>query len=242
MIQRFGLSLACAAVLAAAHVFPVAAQPVTRLKARLTAFDGQAMTLEPDAKSGIKEPMTVFVTPDTRYVGFARTSFAAINPGDYAGAAVTEGRGGALRSKDVFVYAPALRGSGEGRFPDGERLIVNGTVTAVQPTSADDKNDGTLTLHYRGAVLNGAGAGRTICEGRAAPAAYASPLACAADAVIQVLPGAQVSALAVGDKSLLLPGALVTVAITRMADGRNLAAGVTVEPPPVTVEKPQSPN
>ncbi|MBA2590234.1 MAG: hypothetical protein H0U98_16600 [Alphaproteobacteria bacterium] len=242
MIQRFGFSLACAAVLAAAQVFPAFAQPVQRLKAKLTAFDGQAMTLEPDAKSGLKEPLTVFITPTTRYVGSSRAQFAAINAGDYVGAAVTEGRGGTLRSKDVFVYAPALRGSGEGRFPDGERLLVNGTVTAVQPTSADDKNDGTLTLHYRGAVLNGLGQGRTVCEGRAAPPAYASPLACAADATIQVLPGAQITALAVGDKSLLLPGSPVTVAMNRTADGKTIAAGVTVEPPPPPLEKPQSPN
>ncbi len=237
MIQRFAFLIACAAVITAAQSF--AAEPVVRMKAKLTAFDGQAMTLEPDAKSGIKEPLTVLVTPDTRYAGFSRASFAAINPGDYVGAAVTEGRGGALRSKDVFLYAPALRGSGEGRFPEGERLIVNGTVTQVQPSSADDRNDGALTLHYRGATLNGAGAGRTICEGRASPPAYASPLACAADAVIQVLPGAQVSALTVGDRSLLVPGATVTVAMTQMADGRKFAAGVTVEPP-TTVEKPQS--
>ena len=237
MIQRFAFLIACAAVITAAQSF--AAEPVVRLKAKLTAFDGHAMTLEPDAKSGIKEPLTVLVTPDTRYAGFSRASFSAISPGDYVGAAVTEGRGGALRSKDVFLYAPALRGSGEGRFPEGERLIVNGTVTQVQPTSADDRNDGTLTLHYRGATLNGAGAGRTICEGRASPLAYASPLACDADAVIQVQPGAQVSALTVGDKNLLVPGSVVTVAMTQMADGRKLAAGVTVEPPP-TVEKPQS--
>jgi hypothetical protein len=238
LIQRFGLLISCAAVLAATQVF--AAEPVVRLKAKLTAFDGQAMTLEPDAKSGIKEPLTVQVTAATRYVGSSRSRFAGINAGDYIGAAVTEGRGGSLRTKDVFVYAPALRGSGEGRFPDGERLLINGTVTGIAPTSADDKNDGTLTLHYRGAVLNGLGQGRTVCEGRASPPAYASPLACAADATIEVLPGAQITALAVGDKSLLVPGSPVTVAMTKAADGKNIAMGVTVEPPPQPLEKPQS--
>ena len=237
MIQRFGFLLACAAVVAAAHVS--AAEPVVRLKAKLTAFDGQAMTLEPDAKSGAKEPLTVIVTPQTRYAGFSKASLAAIAVGDYVGAAVMEDRSGALSTKDVFLYAPALAGSGEGRFPEGERLIINGRVTQIVATAPDDRKHSSLTLHYRGAMLSAAGRGRTVCEGRASPPAYASPLACAADAIIDVRPGAQVSALTVGDKSLLLPGSLVTVAMTRSADGRSLAAGVTVEPPP-PLEKPQS--
>lgn len=235
MIHRFAILLACAAVLTAAQSF--AAEPVVRLKARLTGFDGQAMTLEPAAS---KEPLTVLITPQTRYVGASRARFDGLKAGDYAGAAVTVGRNGVMRASDVYLYPPALRGSGEGRFPDADRIIINGTVTAVQFTSADDKNDGTMTIHYRGAVLNSAGPGRTVCEGRASPPAYASPLACAADAMIEVMPSSHVSALTVGDKSLLLPGALVTVAMTKLADGRTVAAGVTVEPPPL--EKPQSPN
>jgi hypothetical protein len=240
LIQRACVLWTCTAVLTAAQVFAASAQPVTRLKARLTVFDGQAMTLEPDPKSGLKEPLTVQVTPATRYVGSSRASFTAIKAGDYVGAAVTEARGGALRTKDVFLYDPALRGSGEGRFPDGERLLVNGTVTAVQPTTPEDKDDGTITLHYRGAVLSGTGQGRTVCEGRASPPGYASPLACAADTTIQVLPGAQITALAVGDQSLLVPGSPVTVAMTATPDGGKIAAGVTVEPVPQPLEKPPS--
>ena len=73
----------------------------------------------------------------------------------------------------------------------------------------------------------------------------ASPLACAADAVIEVLPGTQVSALTVGDKSLLVPGSMVTVAMTKTEDGKNLAPGMVVEKnvsveKDVTVEKPQA--
>ena len=132
MKQKFRVLLACAAVFTAAQCFAVmeaGAQPVVRVKARLTAFDGQVMTLEPlpSKDQAAAEPFTVSVLPDTRYVGSDRTSFAAIKPGDYAGAAVTEGRGGALRAQEVYLYAEALRGTGEGRFPEGERLIVNGT-------------------------------------------------------------------------------------------------------------------
>jgi len=227
----------------------VGAQPAMRVKAKLTAFDGQVMTLEPQAAAEgaatSNAPFTVSVTPQTRYAGSDRILFAAIKPGDYVGAAVSEGRSGILRAQDVYLYAEIMRGTGEGRFSESGRLIINGTVSAVQPTTPQDQQDGTLTLHYRGAVLSGLGRGRTLCEGRASPPAFASALACAADATIAVLPGTPVSVLTVGDKSLLVPGSLVTVAMTKIA-GASVAAGVVVQKPvvvenPGTVEKSRSP-
>jgi hypothetical protein len=209
------------------------------------AFDGQAMSLEPlkdqvvpGQKAG--ETLTVFVLPGTRYVGSDKASFSTIKRGDYAGAAVAEGRGGSLKAQDVYLYAEALRGSGEGRFPEAGRLIINGIVSAAQSTGADEKQGGSLVLHYRGALLSGLGRGRTLCEGWASPPAYASALACEGDATIDVPPGTPVSALTVGDKSLLVPGSLVTVAMTKSADDKNVTPGIIVEKS-VTVEKPQSP-
>ena len=249
MRSAFLFLTACAAVVAAAQGY--AAEPVVRVKAKLSAFDGTVMQLEalpaqggkPGAKSG--EDFSVAVTGQTRYVGSAPSSFSAIKTGDYVGAAVSEGRGGSLSAQEIYLYADPLRGTGEGRFPEGDRLLVNGTVTAVKPTAPEDRNDGSLTVHYRGAMLSGAGPGRTVCEGRASPPAYTSPLACQADAVIEVKPGAKVSALSVGDKDLLKPGVLVTVAMTKAAGDKNVGVGVVVEPaeqPPQkgTVEKPPS--
>lgn len=258
MTPRLKVLFCCAAAVAAAQCFSAAAQPVTRLKARLTAFDGQVMTLEPispppPAPSGKPPPpdntpkpapLTVSVTPLTRYVGSSTALFAAIKPGDYAGAALNPPAGDHLSAQEVFLYAEALRGTGEGRFPEGDRLIINGTVSAVKPGAPQDKQNGILTIHYHGSVLNGLGRGKTVCEGRASPPAYASALACEADAVIEVPPGTPVSSLSEGDKSLLLPGSMVTVAIARTADGKSTAPGVVVEKPapvPAPLEKPQTP-
>jgi hypothetical protein len=247
--------IACAALFIAAQCLAVAA-PVVRVKARLTAFDGQVMRLEPlpsspttpvtvgkghvaDNKAAQADnpdkPFTVTVLPDTRYVASDRSSFAAIRPGDYAGAAVIESDG-KLLAQDVYLYAQALRGTGEGRFAEGGRLIVNGTVSGVKPPQ--DKQDGNLTLHYRGALLTGLGQGRTLCEGRASPPAYASALACEGSAAITVSPGIPVSMLTVGDKSLLVPGSLVTVAMIKTNDDKNITPGVIVEKQ-ATVAKPQ---
>ena len=229
-----------------------AAEPVVRVKAKLTAFDGQVMSLQvlSSSPAGVMkagDAFTVSVLPGTRYVGSDKTSLAAIKPGDYAGAAAAEGRDGALTAQEVYLYASDLRGSGEGRFPEGDRLMVNGTVSAVQAPDNDQKNSkqsGSLTLHYRGATLTGLGRGKTLCEGRALPPAYASALACEGDAVVAVPPGAPVAALTVGDKSLLLVGSTLTVAMTKDGD-KNVTPGVIVEKSvvvekPETVEKPQS--
>lgn len=257
MTSRLKVLLICAAAFAAAQGFFAAAQPATRVKAKLTAFDGTVMTLEPlsappPPSSGKQPPapdtaakpqtLTVSVTPTTRYVGSGKALFADIKPGDYAGAALAPASDDRLRAQEVFLYSDALRGTGEGRFPEADRLIVNGTVSAVKSTTPEDRQGGTLTLHYHGSVLNGLGRGKTLCEGRASPPAYASALACESDAMIEVGPGTPVTSLSEGDKSLLVPGSVVTVAIAKMPDGKSIAPGVVVEKPaPPAIEKPQSP-
>ena len=96
-----------------------------------------------------------------------------------------------------------------------------------------------LGLLTRLCVLTGLGREKTLCEGRATPAPFASALACESDAVIEVLPGTPVSALREGDKSLLVPGSLVTVAIVKTADGNSVTPGVIIEKPaPAPLEKP----
>ncbi|HYJ36547.1 MAG TPA: hypothetical protein VEV64_10340, partial [Rhizomicrobium sp.] len=68
MRATFRFLMAC---VAAQSFAAQAASPVVRVKAKLTAFDGQVMTLEPlpskDASQA--KPFTVSVTPQTRYVG-----------------------------------------------------------------------------------------------------------------------------------------------------------------------------
>jgi len=260
--SRLQVLFFCAAAVAAAQCFCASAQPLTRLKAKLIAFDGTVMTLEPvtaaapaPAASGKQvlgppappapAPLTVSITPATRYVGSDQAQFGDIKPGEYAGATFNPPTSDRLRALEVFVYADDLRGTGEGRFPEGDRVILNGTVSAVKPGTPDGKQAGILTLHYHGSVLTGLGREKTLCEGRATPAPFASALACESDATIEVAPGTLVSALHEGDKNLLVPGSLVTVAIAKMVDGSSVTPGVIIEKPapsttPGPLEKPQT--
>lgn len=264
MSRSVFLKLTCAAVLmsAAAQSFTADAQAqmVTRLKARLTAFDDNTLTLEPVTPPAatvqaptkgarpapaqeapppaMTGPLTVSLLPDTKYVLSQQSAFGNLKVGDYAGAAVVENRNGSLRAQDVFIYAEALRGTGEGRFGDNGRLMVNGAVSQVTPASEQDTTRGTVALHYRGATLTGAGK-RAFCEGRAVPPQFASALACSGDAMIEVPSGTPVSTLTLTDKSVLTPGATVSVSLISRSDGSQVTPGVIVEQP-VIVEKPQS--
>jgi len=92
---------ACAAVIAATQAF--AAEPVLRVKGKLSAFDGTVMQLQTLPAKGAKagEDFSVSVTERTRYVGSTPSSFSTIKTGDYVGVAVSEGRGGSLTAQDV---------------------------------------------------------------------------------------------------------------------------------------------
>ncbi len=192
------------------------AQPVPRIRARIIAFDGKTLTLQPDGTSADADWLRVGILPNTRYVSTAAAKLSAIRPGDFAGAAVIADPDGKLQAQEVHVYPGPLRGAGEGRFPEGVpgRIRINGAVAAAA--------DGSLTLHYRGAAMN-----KEICEGRAA--VPIRPQACTGDAVIAIADGVPVTALTPGDKSLLTPGAMAVVSVVTSPDGTRITPGLIVE-------------
>ena len=239
------ISIASAAALCAAALLlcapPALAQPVPRIKARVIAFDGSQMRLQPlpvssgadaqtappklrmNAAPATDGPVTVRVLPATRYAVTVPVVLSDFKPGDYAGAAVTQGDRG-LRAQELFLYPPSLAGTGEGRFSDGGRLMINGKVTKVSASA--------LSLSYRGAAQDG-----PVCEGRAGPPAIASPLACTGTAEVTVPDGASLMALSLGNAGMIAPGAVVTVSLARDAQGDYVTPGVVIQgaatvPPP----------
>jgi hypothetical protein len=222
----------CAAALLLCASPPGAvAQPVPRIKAEIVGFDGHTLTLKPLRPSSGPAPaadgsLSVTVLPGTRYAVTAPALLADIQPGDYAGAAVTDSKG-RLTAQEVFLYPPDLAGTGEGRFVDGGRLMINGKVTGVSASQ--------LVLGYRGAAQNG-----KVCEGRASPPAIAGPLACNGAAKIGVPRGTPVMALSLGDVKMLSPGAVVTLAMARNAQGDYVTPGVVIQGAAV-VENPVAP-
>ena len=189
---------------------PAAAQTVPRIKAKLLSFDGTLMSVD----AGDAKPMIVGLMPATRIVKQEKRALADIKTGDFVGATAIAAKDGSRRAQEVHVLPDELRGSGEGVVAAGSnRFMIGGTVSATAP--------GTLTVQYHGSE----GGDGPACTGRALPL----PGGCQGSATIAVAAGVPVVGLVHGDKSLLVPGAVLAISILAGPDGHPVTPGLTVE-------------
>lgn len=213
----------CGALLAAALLFLTPAwgdnaPAPQRIKGTIDTFDPVARTLS--VTSG-KKAFSVTLQPSLRVITNQRRRLADIKPGDFIGAAALKGSDGRLHAQQVNVFPQELRGMGEGQYPMGDaasnRIMTNATVAEVVSVAA---NSGTLKVGYRGAT---AAAADGSCSGHAATSG------CQGTAEIVVAPGIPVIALMLGDESLLVPGAAVSLIVSTAQDGSLVATRLTVE-------------
>ncbi len=218
------VAAALAAASASAQTAPPAAAPapsVQRIKGTIEAFDPVARSLS--VTSGKTTMTTVTLPANLRIVYNQRRKVADIKQGDFIGAAALKAAGGKLRAQQVAVFPEELRGMGEGQYPMGEatsnRLMTNATVAGV---TAAAPNNGTLKVTYRGAVAAADGS----CGGHASAT---SGTGCTGDAEIVISPGIPVIGLMLGDETLLVPGAAVSLIATTTPEGTLQATRLTVE-------------
>ena len=205
----------CADCFAAFLVAPAVAQGVPRIKAKILSFDGQTLTVTSGTGKNA-QAMTVGVLPTTRIVRQEKRAPADIAVGNNIGATVTTTRDGALHAQEVHIFPEELRGSSEGVFAAGTgRSMIDATVSATAP--------GKLSVTYRGAN----GGGRPGLHRPRRPAKSVG--GCQGSADILVAPGVPVTALMAGDKSLLVPGALIALSVMAGPDGQPVTPGLTVE-------------
>jgi hypothetical protein len=213
-------ALADTAAVPAAATAAAPAPAAQRIKGTIEAFDPVGRTLS--IVSG-KKDVSVALAPNLRVITNQRRKVADIKAGDFIGAAALKSADGKLRAQQINVFPEELRGMGEGQYPMGDassnRLMTNATVAEVTSVAA---NNGTLKVSYHGASAGADGS----CSGHANAAGGAG---CTGDAEIVVAPGIPVIALMLGDESLLVPGAAVSVIATPSADGTLQATRLTVE-------------
>ncbi|HEX4294603.1 MAG TPA: hypothetical protein VHZ29_10750 [Rhizomicrobium sp.] len=223
----FAGAVAAALAAASAQAAPpaaVAAAPapsVQRIKGTIDAFDPVARSLS--VTSGKTTTTTVTLPANLRIVYNQRRKVADIKEGDFIGAAALKAAGGKLRAQQVAVFPEELRGMGEGQYPMGEaasnRIMTNATVAGV---TAAAPNNGTLKVTYRGAAAAADGS----CGGHASASSGAG---CTGDAEIIIAPGIPVIGLMLGDETLLVPGAAVSLIATTTPEGTLQATRLTVE-------------
>jgi hypothetical protein len=205
----------------AAPPAPVPAAPAPqRIKGTIQAFDPATRVL---AITSGKKALTVTLQTNLRVITNQRRKVADIKAGDFIGAAALKGADGRLRAQQINIFPEELRGMGEGQYPMGDasanRLMTNATVAEVTSVAA---NNGTVKVNYRGAAAAADGS----CGGHASAA---QGTGCSGEAEIAVGPGIPVIALMLGDESLLVPGAAVSLIVNKAGDGTLTATRVTVE-------------
>ncbi|MFO1147396.1 MAG: hypothetical protein U1E62_03385 [Alsobacter sp.] len=137
----FGLALPFALSLAT----PSQAQTATRVRATISAVEGDRVTLRTkdgqELKVKLVEPLTVSAR--------VRVDASAITKGVFIGAAAIPGTGGALAGVEILVFPEAMRGTGEGHRPFDllpESTMTNATV-AEEVTGADGRS---VRVTYKG--------------------------------------------------------------------------------------------
>jgi len=190
-----------------------------RIRGKIDAYDPATRML--NLTTIDKKPILVELEPDVRVIYDARLKLTDLKTGDFIGSTTLKAADGKLRAQEVHLFPDVMRGAGEGQYPASEakpnRLMTNATVSAVTAAAA---NKGTITLNYRGATAAADG----TCSGRANSGA-----GCTGNAEILVAPGIPVIGIMVGDESLLVPGAAVSVSAMPGIDGTWQSSRLTVE-------------
>lgn len=125
------IALFFAVVLAA----PLAARADTNSQVSLsgTIVSTTASTLTIDTSSGQK---TVSYDPKSRFFVVSTSSLSDVAEGSFIGTAVAPGTDGTFTSIEVHIFAPALRGTGEGftqMAGSGNHMMANATVHVAAP-------------------------------------------------------------------------------------------------------------
>lgn len=190
-----------------------------RIKGKIDAYDPVARTLS--VTTGDKKAVSVTLEPDLRVIYDAKRTLNDIKVGDFIGSATLKAADGKLRAQEVHIFPDTMRRAGEGQYATSDtspnRTMTNATVAEVQSVAA---NKGSIKLTYRG----GAAATDGSCTGRAGSGA-----GCTGEVEIQIVPGVPIIALVVGDESLLVPGAVVSLSVVSKADGALASSRLTVE-------------
>ena len=77
----------------------------------------------------------IVIGPKTRIFGIGKSSLASVNQGSFIGTTVVPAANGRYSSTEVHIFAPALRGMGEGFTKmegPGRRMMANSTVKSVE--------------------------------------------------------------------------------------------------------------
>ena len=202
VLSRFTTTRLTSALLAslllgsAAHAAPTTPgnDVIKPVRGTLTQVSDHDLTLT-DRRGGT---LNVGLTDQTRVNSVTTGKLSDIQPDSFIGTAAVPQPDGSLKALEVHVFAPSLRGTGEGfnpfESPDGKvNTMTNGTVGKLVQA-----NGRTLTVTYHNEQKT-----------------------------VQVPDDVPVVTIAPGDRSLLKPGTHVVLFAMKDAQGNLVARGIS---------------
>lgn len=122
----------------------VAAGPPPRTRGTIENVSADSLTM--DTRGGQK--VAVKITPDTKFASVTNAQMADIKPDSYIGTAAAPQPDGTLKALEVTVFAPSMRGVGDGHYPwdlGQSSTMTNGAVGALKGA-----NGRTMVVQYKG--------------------------------------------------------------------------------------------
>jgi hypothetical protein len=151
--------------------------------------------------------VTVGFGPQTPVVAVAAASLADIKPGSFVGSAARPGADGKLVALEVHIFPESLRGLGE-----GHRTMDSGTQTTMTNGTVGSDIADVSSVSGRSITIKYADGAKTVL----------------------VPEGVPVVTYEISDKTMLTPGAHVSVTASQAGDAALAAVRITVGKPGVT--------
>ncbi|MCJ2036797.1 hypothetical protein [Methylobacterium sp. J-068] len=118
--------------------------PVVRIRGTIEAVDGAHVTIKPRLGASVQ----VTLAESVRVATANNARIGDIQPDSYIGTAATPQPDGTLKALEVAVFAPSMRGTGDGHYPwdlEKESTMTNGAVGTLSGTG-----DRTIRVTYKG--------------------------------------------------------------------------------------------
>lgn len=195
----------------------------THVRGTIQSFDGTTLTVR--KAGGTTES---FAVPGSVRITYNKVAHLSdIRSGDFVASGGVTQADGKIHAREVRIFPAAMAGLGEGQYPmdTPKSSMTNATVSAVSTSgtvSASGGGGGTLAMSFHGSRA----AGSDVCTGHAAAPGAAG---CTGTTSLVVDPDVPVTALFMGDTSLLKPGLSVSALVAAGPDSKPAARFLTVE-------------
>jgi hypothetical protein len=194
----------------------------THVRGTIQSFDGTILTVR--KAGGTTES---FAVPGSARITYNKVAHLSdIRSGDFVASGGVTQADGKIHAREVRIFPAAMAGLGEGQYPmdTPKSSMTNATVSAVSTsgTVSASGGGGTLAMTFHGTRA----AGSDVCTGHAAAPGAAG---CTGTTSLVVDPDVPVTALFMGDTSLLKPGLSVSALVAAGPDSKPAARFLTVE-------------